>query len=282
MLIFDEGKTLSSAALTAVIPLRGIDESTVGLKDTILKAVQTGIKVILIINNIAQSERDESKKVFTDIASKNFSIIESQLQSPGEARNLGIQACSTAYITFWDADDYPIVSEVCELIKKLSINPTMNYGLGGFEIINTKNVVLSRHVISESQPFEKQIVRNPGIWRWIFRTQKIRNTKFQFFSMGEDQDFISDINPNSSEMIFSDAVTYRYVRGWNNQLTGNQKAIDEIALSIKYLFAKVMNKKANHWHKKFLFRQLLTGVKRGSWRTKVFSVRCLMRLILTH
>lgn len=270
---------MSVSGLTAVIPLRRMDRSTSGLKETILQAIEAGIKVILVINNKIQSERDKTKEQFIDIVNVDFSIIESQVESPGEARNLGIQACSSRYITFWDADDYPVIAEVCDLTNKLSLNPTKNYGLGSFEILNTKKVVLSAHHIMEYQPIDEPIIRNPGIWRWIFRTEKIKGIKFQSFLMGEDQDFISDINPQLSEMLFSDSISYRYVKGWNSQLTGNQKAIDEISLSIGYLFEKVKNKEANRWHKKFLFRQLLTGAKRGSWRTKVFIARCFVRLM---
>ena len=270
---------MSVTGLTAVIPLCRMSESTFGLKDTILQAIEAGIKVILVVNNKIQSERDKTKEAFTDVISENFSIIESQLQSPGVARNLGIQACSSEYITFWDADDYPLIVRVCDLTNKLSLNPAKNYGLGSFEIVNTKKVVLSTHLIMENQILDERIIRNPGIWRWVFRTEKIKGTKFQTFMMGEDQDFIADLNPQVNEMIFSKVVTYRYVQGWGMQLTGNQRAIDDISLSISYLFEKVKDQTGNPWHKKFLFRQLLTGVKRGSWKTKVLAAKLLIRLI---
>ena len=270
---------MSVTGLTAVIPLCRMDQSTFGLKDTVLQAIEAGIEVILIINNKIQSEREKAKKVFTDIVSANFSIIESQLQSPGVARNLGIQACSTEYITFWDADDYPLIVGVCDLTNKLSLSPAKNYGLGSFEIVNTKKVVLSTHLIIENQILDERIIRNPGIWRWVFRTEKIKGTKFQTFMMGEDQDFIADLNPQINEMIFSKVITYRYVQGWGMQLTRNQRAIDDISLSISYLFEKVKDQTGNLWHKKFLFRQLLTGVKRGSWKTRLLAARFLIRLI---
>jgi glycosyltransferase involved in cell wall biosynthesis len=274
-----KGQTVSLTGLTAVIPLRRMDESAFDLKDIVSQAIEAGIEVILIINNKVQSERDKAKEVFADIVSGNFCIIESQLQSPGEARNLGVQACSTAYITFWDADDYPQIAGVCDLTNKLSLYPSKNYGLGSFEIVNTQKVVLSTHTLSENQTLDESIIRNPGIWRWVFRTEKIKGIKFQAFMMGEDQDFIADLNPHVNEMIFSNVVTYRYVQGWGMQLTRNQGAIDNISHSISYLFEKVKDRRGNHWHKKFLFRQLLTGVKRGSLKTKVLAAKLLLRLI---
>jgi hypothetical protein len=272
-----KGQTVSLAGLTAVIPLRRMDESTFGLKDTVSQAIEAGIEVILIINNKIQSEREKTKEAFTDFVSENFSIIESQLPSPGEARNLGIQACSTAYITFWDADDYPLIAGVCGLKNKLSLNPTKNYGLGSFEIVNTKKVVLSKHLMSEDQILDESIIRNPGIWRWIFRTEKIKGTEFQTFMMGEDQDFLADLNPQANEMLFDNVVTYKYVQGWGMQLTRNQRAIDDISLSLGYLFDKVKNQTGNPWHRKFLFRQLLTGVKRGSWKTKALAAKLFIK-----
>ena len=277
-----KGQTVSITGLTAVIPLCRMSESTFGLKDTILQAVEDGIEVILVVNNKIQSEREQTKEAFTDIVSGNLSIIESQLQSPGEARNLGIQACTTAYITFWDADDYPLIAGVCDLTNKLSRNPTKNYGLGSFEIVNTKKVVLSTHLMSENQNIDESIIRNPGIWRWIFRTEKIKGTEFQTFMMGEDQDFLADLNPQANEMIFNNVVTYKYVQGWGMQLTRNQRAIDDISLSLSYLFDKVKSQTGNHWHRKFLFRQLLTGVKRGSWKTKALAAKLFIKLMWTN
>jgi hypothetical protein len=100
--------------------------------------------------------------------------------------------------------------------------------------------------------------------------------------MGEDQDFIADLNPKLDEIMLSSFITYRYVKGWNSQLTKNQSALNELSQSIKYLAEKVSNGKANVWHRKFLHRQTLTAVKRGSMRVKFQAITDATRIALNY
>jgi hypothetical protein len=72
------------------------------------------------------------------------------------------------------------------------------------------------------------------------------------------------------------------VKGWNSQLTKNQSALNELSQSIKYLAEKVSNGKANVWHRKFLHRQILTAVKRGSMRVKFQAITDATRIALNY
>lgn len=274
-----KGQTVSSINLTAVIPLNRIDESTLGLEENISLAIEAGIKVVLIMNSKILDERLSVRSKFTHFTEDELLLVENNFSSPGLARNIGVQSCKTDYITFWDPDDFPEILEVCGLTIELSENQTKNYAVGSFQIVDTRRNVLSSHIIHENRECRAQVIRNPGIWRWIFRTEKVRMVLFKDFMMGEDQDFISDLNPKESEILTSKSVIYSYVKGWRNQLTGSQEAIDEIILSIKYLHGKLKNKTANPWLTNFLYRQLLTGLRRGSLRIKLRSLGYLLRYL---
>jgi hypothetical protein len=137
---------------------------------------------------------------------------------------------------------------------------------------------LSRQILTENNHPLDEIFNNPGIWRWIFLKESFHDIRFQEFQMGEDQDFIADLNPTLDEIVFSDSITYRYVRGWGNQLTNRKSAINEISRSIRYLAEKVFNSKANVWHKKFLVRQIFTAIKRGSIKTKIQALMFAIRI----
>ncbi len=273
---------MSRGDLTAVIPVHQLSDSTLHLKQTILSASKSGIEIIIVINNESAFERKIIRDFLSEIDFLNFQQFETDAQSPGQARNIGLKQCRTEFITFWDADDFPQVSSVMELKLQLAKNPFMNFGVGSFVVVNPENSVLSENIFSNSSNPLAMIKRNPGIWRWIFRTTRIEASVFQEFKMGEDQDFISDLDPQEYEMLFTKLITYRYVKGWKTQLTANRQSIDQLSLSIEYLFERQKSSEGNSWSRAFLRRQLLTALKKGSARIKIFAIQKMIRLILKN
>jgi hypothetical protein len=270
---------MGKIGLTAIIPIRRMDESTRKLKGVVVRALECGIEVVVVVDSQDSSERIRTMNLFSSVDYSSFKIVESLEESPGEARNVGMVLSERQYVTFWDADDIPAITEVVKMLLRLSAEPKKKYGIGSFEIIEpTSTNVLSRQVLTEKGDSLVKIFDNPGIWRWIFLKENIRETKFQKFRMGEDQDFIADLNPKLDEIIFSNLVTYRYVKGWSNQLTNNQGAVNDLIKSIQYLAEKVLNDEANAWHRKFLRRQILTAVKRGSVKVKFQAILFSMRI----
>jgi glycosyltransferase involved in cell wall biosynthesis len=266
--------------LTAVIPIRHLNESTLQIKGVILEALESGLDVLLVVSNQSSDEILAIEIHFRDIVHRSFRMLCDETESPGSARNTGLAACRTTYITFWDSDDVPVVREVKALLRLLSSDQLKKYGVGSFEIVmSDTGMIIDRQILSEDKNNIALIVKNPGIWRWVFRKDALVGKKFQAFCMGEDQDFIADLDPKESEMMCSSVVTYKYIKGWTSQLTQNQKFIDEILFSIGYLAQKVKHRTSNDWHKNFLRRQILTAIKRGSWRIKfkatIFAVKVL-------
>ena len=269
--------------LTAVIPIRRMDESTDKLRGVVVHALECGIEVILVIDSQDSSERLRTLNCFRSVIHGSFKMVQISEESPGEARNVGMALSDRPYITFWDADDIPAIPAIVEMLHRLSAEPNKKYGIGGFEIIEPSTAkVLSQQVLTEKSDSQGKLFDNPGIWRWIFLKEKIQETKFQKFRMGEDQDFIADLNPKSDEIILSSLITYRYVKGWSNQLTNNQGALNELSKSIQYLGEKVLNGEANEWHRKFLLRQILTSIKRGSVEVKFQAIRLCMRIVVNY
>ena len=269
--------------LTAVIPIRRMDESTDKLWGVVVHALEFGIEVILVIDSQDSSERLRTLNFFKSVVHGSFKMVEISEESPGEARNVGMALSERPYVTFWDADDVPAIAEIVETLHRLSAEPNKKYGIGSYEIIEPSTAkVLSRQVLTEECDSQGKLFNNPGIWRWIFLKEKIQETKLQKFRMGEDQDFIADLNPKPDEIILSSLITYRYVKGWSNQLTNNQSAVNDLSKSIQYLGEKVLNGEANAWHRKFLLRQILTSVKRGSVRVKLQAIKLCMRIALNY
>lgn len=271
---------MHATGLTVVIPVKQTDESTFLLKTIISEALQFKIEVVIVVNCADQLLRTKTIEELSSIQHKYYRVLSCDFESPGRARNIGIAECKTRYITFWDSDDMPVVKEVNDLTGRLALNPTKKFGIGSFEIVDpTKGVLLSRHILNGEVERNRELIKNPGIWRWIFDLNRIEACRFQDFAMGEDQDFLADLNPKEDEIITTRTVTYKYMKGWKNQLTGNKSSINEISNSIEYLAGKVESQKGNYWHKKFLFWQLLTSMKRGSLGVKLKSIKLAFRLV---
>lgn len=266
--------------LTAVIPVRVLNESTYALVSKIQEAVENNVKIIVVVNNRDETVRRKISSSLSNISKINLNIMQSENESPGAARNLGIEKCTSQYITFWDADDLPVVPEVCTLTLAVQNQPSASIGVGSFRIEDAQSgETLSVNVCADRRKLESYLVINPGIWRWVFSINRVESTRFQIFSMGEDQDFIADINPGLEEIIYTEEVTYIYKKGWKNQLTQSSESIDQIADSIVYMISKASDESGNSWRIKLLCRQFATGLKRGSWRTKFHILSMLPRLV---
>jgi hypothetical protein len=277
------GFDLSGIDLTAVIPIRWMDESTSTLSEVIRVALDSGFEVLLVVNNQDFLRRKKVIGFFKGIEYENFRILESPIESPGSARNIGITTCNTKYVTFWDADDLPIIPNVHKLANTVQSNNQWKFGIGSFEIVDAASSnVCATHILKSESELERRISRYPGIWRWIFEVQRIGEVRFKDFPMGEDQDFIADLNPLPHEILISESVTYKYVKGWKNQLTRNKPAVQSITSSIRYLATKIEDGSANKWHREFLLRQVLTSIKRGSWSNRIETVQIITRLIRTN
>jgi glycosyltransferase involved in cell wall biosynthesis len=267
--------------LTAVIPVKILDDSTYALASKIREAIDNKVKIIVVVNNKNATVRREMFTSLSKISKTNLKVIQSGNESPGNARNLGLEKCTTHYITFWDADDIPLVSEVCRLTTAIQNQPGATIGVGSFRIEDAQSgKVLSVNICSDRRRLESYLMINPGIWRWVFSIKRLENTRFQSFSMGEDQDFLADVNPKLEEILYTEEVTYIYKKGWKNQLTQSSESIDQIADSIAYMMLKASDKSGNRWRFKLLCRQFVTGLKRGSWRTKIRILMMLPRLVV--
>lgn len=228
---------------------------------------------ILLIHDIADEETGrELKEILAATDNKKIILIEGEFGSPGLARNIGIDKATGNWITFWDSDDKPELETVLEILQK-------NYHIGELDlIIGQFNVfVMDNGRISPNVSRTRNLIDislNPGLWRMIFRRDAIKNAYFQSFRMAEDQNFLSTINLPTLNYKILDNIFYTYYTGTSSQLTAQQSAINEIFQAAKFTLGRIANSnKANQKFNCILFtRQIITGLKKGSW---IIKLNCL-------
>lgn len=224
---------------------------------------------ILLIHDIADEETGrELKEILAATDNKKIILIEGEFGSPGLARNTGIEKATGNWITFWDSDDKPELETVLKILQKKYHTGELDVIIGQFNVFVIDNGRISPNVSRTRNLVD--ISLNPGLWRMIFRRDVIKDTYFQSFRMAEDQNFLSTINLPTLNYKILDNIFYTYYTGTSSQLTAQQSSINEIFQAAKFTLGRIAN--SNKTNRKFnciLFsRQIITGLKKGSWIIK--------------
>jgi glycosyltransferase involved in cell wall biosynthesis len=153
----------------------------------------------------------------------NATFIQVELNSPGLSRNAGLALVKTPWVTFWDSDDVGNAKNILDAIQR--IESQHNVIIGGYE---TVSLSAGKRVTTSTPKHLRQVMINPGIWRFTFRVKRIRNIQFPEMRMGEDQVFLAAIGIREEEILFSDSNFYTYFVGGLEQLTQQPQYVAEV------------------------------------------------------
>jgi hypothetical protein len=210
---------LLSIVVTIYRPSRGLQNLKSWIFDESLSSYQ-----VIVIHD--KSDNESIDELVDSLDGKsNFVFIEDFFGSPGRSRNAGIENASGMWITFWDFDDLPRLIQFNEFIRVLT-KGTSTVGIGSFEVVNTSDrklisrKVFPSEVVSECLPLT---FINPGLWRWVFRSEAVGEMRFKSHAMGEDQLFLAEIQAHNHEIAISQSVIYSYFVGDSLQQTAIQE-----------------------------------------------------------
>lgn len=259
--------------LSIVVPVSKIAGKSEFLKSWIF-GVDYNLVEVLLVHDVQDDQT--SSEIHSIIArAPNVKILERQVNSPGAARNLGNQNVSGKYITFWDADDYPDYQEyVHESLRLDSLN-------GDCSILNFETEITPQNYKAVLHKNNLLFVAfNPGIWRWIFRKESLSGINFPNLRMAEDQVFLARYLEHQREIIFSERVSYRYMRSGPHQLTRNPDALVDLIESAHFTSGLIRNSQNLSFTFILFMRQCLTGIKKGYFPVKYKLFAHLLRVIL--
>jgi hypothetical protein len=255
--------------VSAIIPIKGIERIRPFLLQTLEKCESLSIRVMLAFDVDRNNDeyinfRHEIEKQF-----KNPPLIfVSEFNSPGLARNSPLKEVKTEWVTFWDSDDLPDPISVISLIDE-TILRNKQIGAGMFTIArsnSSQQTIFSQTSWSRNPLLDLSV--NPGIWRFVFNTKRVRDTLFPEILMGEDQIFLAKLNINPSEVNFSEIFTYKYLKHPTGQLTTSRSSVNEIVSASKILNSELTTTKHSNLNLLFLTNQILTGLLRTELKTK--------------
>jgi glycosyltransferase involved in cell wall biosynthesis len=263
--------------LSAVIPVGDYFLHKNNIKKIMQHSISVDVELIIVLDRQSVEAYEDLRELIAEL-NIDVRITTSNSGNPGGARNIGIKSATSEWITFWDCDDEPNVSSVLYLIDSLKATDYQIL-IGSYESIfgDTRN---SRIISGKKRNWQIELGLNPGIWRFVFNREFLKNSCFPEARMGEDQLFLQRVLNSNPKVFLSEAIIYGYRLDVPNQLTSrqsnlndlttiNRKALDEFLPKGEYaLLVRTM-----------IMRQLLT-ISRNSNLHKYSRFSYLMKALI--
>jgi len=205
------------------VPVSKMANDLAELESWIRAASKMDIEII-IVHDIQDNETAEQLcNLIRDLHSNGLRFIEKHVNSPGLARNLGLEVAKGEWIAFWDSDDLPDVKQVLA-----SIDENFNSEIIIGRYITHQRKSGKEKVSSKLDLNLRKVGINPGIWRMLFRHTILVDKQFSSIKMAEDQVFIAELNFDSKSISFTNRILYKYFQGRPNQLTNSELRITDL------------------------------------------------------
>jgi hypothetical protein len=219
-------------SLTAVIPVATSIEDLSNLTSNITEALQSGVHVVVVLDKVSTELNPSLEALGVHFSSYGeiFQIVRGKYGSPGKARNAGKQNVDTEFIAFWDADDKIVIQNI---IKSVTLHgDKYDYIIGSYQVVE-KNSGSIRSATARKTFGKLCVIKEPGIWRMIFRSNKVGECQFGNSFMGEDQVYLVNSGVlGSDRILFTNDVFYTYFTGVDGQLTSIRRLNSALVESI--------------------------------------------------
>jgi glycosyltransferase involved in cell wall biosynthesis len=265
----------TSITLSAVIPVGGFPNGDKALKSWLLQKLPTGLEVILVLDSDDKSVNESVRNMASSDYGNSVIVRESKFRNPGSTREIGLKAARGEWVCFWDSDDLPEVSNVYRNAS-LEENKSVDAIVGGYQSVDYETKKTTSHHHRAPDPL-MEIYINPGLWRFIFRTQVVKDISFPALSMGEDQVFLFKAISASRKLNFVSENFYNYLQYSTGQLTKSNAISSDLAKA-RDLCKELYTNDRNPYLLSAIIRQDLTLIKRDKPLGKLSALGSLIKV----
>jgi len=256
--------------LTVIVPITRMAGKLDFLQSWLPEAIKANLQVILVHDIQDSDSSGEIQKLVRANSSVDLHFIEGHFGSPGAARNQGIKQIAGDWVAFWDSDDQPSVENFLDMVR-LAEGEKADVAIGDF--LRTVHPIVESDGMTKTRPMNLDTVfRDPGLWRFAFRTTKLNGLLFQDFLIGEDLIFLLESGYFSKQIFFFEKIVYRYSINLPGQATASSRALNDYSRALEYLGPKLITSDS--------FPYLVTYLKLLAGSLKHIGLRANPKLIL--
>ena len=228
-------------------------------------------EVILVVDWREDTQSIQNLKAIKNLNLKKIQILIDMWGSAGSARNAGLKVCDSAWVHFCDSDDLIMFEGLSRLFQE-TVQKEASIGIASYveEYSRTKKEQLRSLNLTNENSSLCQVVKAPGIWRFIFNHNVIDGIQFPHSNMGEDQVFISRSFAKVKNIHLSSAVVYKYLKDNLDSLTNQLIDIGQLRISSSLTLESVDSSSKYKWFQELLYvNQTLGLLKRGNTNLRI-------------
>ena len=239
---------MKTVLLSVVMPVHRIDDRCSQIERIVMSI--SGLPIQLVI---VQDNHFFDFNLFEKVEGLNaeqISVVSGKFGNPGAARNFGLRYTTGTWTAFWDSDDSPNIPEFVNMVnfaETKDANVVAGFFEGFDKEIRSKSIYLKFPTVF----LRLQILLNPGLWRFAFKTNSIKFIKFPELVMAEDQLFLMKRVQKISDICLYPEIVYRYLTNSPNQVTRQSSNRFKVGEALEYIFNSPPQKKS-------FFNQFLT------------------------
>lgn len=209
--------------LSIIVPVHNISGRIENLKAWINDAVSENIKIIIVHDESQDATQLELSEMIQEFNSDLISLHMTNVQSPGLARNYGMDFISTPWFSFADADDFVNIPNLVLLLRETEASGS-EIGIGSYfaHDLILKSEVLISPLNSGKNKLALHLALNMGLWRIVFSSQELSEYRFSKHKMAEDYLFLAKILSCNKKVFVDSVPVYRYYFGGKLNLTSNK------------------------------------------------------------
>ena len=213
------------------------------LRETLLRCKNLPIEILIIHDDGQDGTQEELLSIVSEFRDLDIQLIRETCNSPGLARNVGLEQRLANWFCFWDSDDLAMPERYLKMIECAEKeNSDLAIGLIQSQSNHDSTETREYHLNPHSPKHYLELANNPGFTRIVFKSQFFQDCRFIKSKIGEDQCFLSDTNFMDFKITYFPSVVYTYFTDTPGQLTTNPQYFNEVGSATAYLARTISTK----------------------------------------
>ena len=208
------------AILTAIIPVTNMKGRLIHFQSTITQCKDLRIKIVVVHDKRDSQTGPELEALLQKHGPPDAIFIEGSFGSAGRARNVGLNACRSKWVCFWDSDDSVYARNFLDMIKLAESNDC-EIAIGRISVLSPEphSLEVSSPTLTKHRNLDLQISNFPAFTRMGFVISALETDPFPEIPIGEDLIFLLRQEIPCKRVSISNDIVYCYRVGDPNQAT---------------------------------------------------------------